>query len=89
MAVETTGNNPWPKGQHARVPYWVYRDPLLYRLEQERIFQGAVWNYLCLDADLAGTRSLAAQRTPGFRANSASRTPTICLRAGCNPERPF
>src|SRR5918996_2834814 len=80
MAVEPTGIDPstlpprreWPKGQHTRVPYWVYRDPLLYRLEQERIYQGAVWNYLCLEADLA---------SPGdFVTTHAGETPVVVAR---------
>ena len=35
-------------GDLTRVPYWVYRDEALPKAEQERIFEGLVWNYLCL-----------------------------------------
>ena len=35
-----------------RVPYWVYQDERVYRLEQERIFRGATWNFLGLEAEL-------------------------------------
>ena len=36
-----------------RVPYWVYRDPSLLKLEQNRIFEGPVWNFLCLGDEIA------------------------------------
>jgi len=41
----------WPAEGLTRVPYWVYSDREIYRAEQERIFQGATWNFLCLEAD--------------------------------------
>jgi anthranilate 1,2-dioxygenase large subunit/terephthalate 1,2-dioxygenase oxygenase component alpha subunit len=34
------------------VPYWVYCDGDLLEREQERIFAGATWSFLCLEADL-------------------------------------
>jgi salicylate 5-hydroxylase large subunit len=43
---------PWPDGGTSRVPYWVYTDPDVYRREQERIFQGATWNYVALAAEV-------------------------------------
>src|SRR5215472_7150704 len=36
----------------ARVPYWVYSDQDLYAQEQERIFRGSTWSFLCLEAEL-------------------------------------
>lgn len=42
----------WPREGLARIPYWVYSDPALYRGEQERIFQGATWNYVALEAEI-------------------------------------
>jgi phenylpropionate dioxygenase-like ring-hydroxylating dioxygenase large terminal subunit len=42
----------WPGASLARVPYWVYQDEANYRAELRRIFEGPVWNYLCLDSDL-------------------------------------
>jgi anthranilate 1,2-dioxygenase large subunit/terephthalate 1,2-dioxygenase oxygenase component alpha subunit len=41
----------WPPGI-SRVPYWLYRDPAVLRAEQARIFEGPVWNFLCLEADI-------------------------------------
>ena len=41
----------WPAGL-TRVPFWVYQDPDLLRAEQETLFEGPVWNYLCLEVEL-------------------------------------
>src|SRR3954463_14807845 len=45
-------NTTWEKDDLTRVPYWVYQDPEVYRAELEKIYEGPVWNYLCLEADL-------------------------------------
>jgi anthranilate 1,2-dioxygenase large subunit/terephthalate 1,2-dioxygenase oxygenase component alpha subunit len=42
----------WPAEGLTRVPYWVYSDPELFEREQERVFRGATWNFLCLEAEL-------------------------------------
>jgi phenylpropionate dioxygenase-like ring-hydroxylating dioxygenase large terminal subunit len=42
----------WPAEGNTRVPYWVYQDEDLYALEQERIFRGATWSFVGLDAEL-------------------------------------
>lgn len=42
----------WPDGASARIPYWVYQDPEVYALEQERIFGGPTWNYVGLEAEV-------------------------------------
>jgi phenylpropionate dioxygenase-like ring-hydroxylating dioxygenase large terminal subunit len=34
------------------VPYWVYQDESVYAREQERIYRGATWNFLGLEAEL-------------------------------------
>ena len=49
------GNLPhwrWPAEGLTRVPYWVYCDSDLLEREQERIFAGPTWSFLCLEADL-------------------------------------
>jgi phenylpropionate dioxygenase-like ring-hydroxylating dioxygenase large terminal subunit len=75
MAVENSAlrvHREWPREQLTRVPYWVYRDPALYRREQERLYRGAVWNYLCLEADLG---------SPGdFVSTFAGETPVVVAR---------
>jgi len=47
-------------------------DPEIYRLEQERIFQGPVWNYLCLEVELPQPGS--------FRTTRVGETPVIVTR---------
>ena len=42
----------WPHEDTMRVPYKVYTDPDLYALEQQRLFQGPTWNFLCLEAEI-------------------------------------
>src|SRR5215471_675226 len=43
---------PWPSNGLTEIPFRVYTDPDQYRLEQERIFKGPTWNYLCLAAEI-------------------------------------
>jgi anthranilate 1,2-dioxygenase large subunit/terephthalate 1,2-dioxygenase oxygenase component alpha subunit len=47
----------WPAEGVTRVPYWVYRDEEIYREEQAKIFRGATWSYLCLEAELPEPKS--------------------------------
>jgi anthranilate 1,2-dioxygenase large subunit/terephthalate 1,2-dioxygenase oxygenase component alpha subunit len=42
----------WPSEGLARVPYWVYQDESIYALEQERVYRGATWSFLGLEAEL-------------------------------------
>ena len=42
----------WLRNDYSRVPNSVYHDPNLYELEQKRIFEGPVWMYLGLDAEI-------------------------------------
>jgi phenylpropionate dioxygenase-like ring-hydroxylating dioxygenase large terminal subunit len=42
----------WPMEGNTRVPYWVYSDSEIYTQEQERIFRGPSWSFLCLEAEL-------------------------------------
>ena len=46
---------PFPgwNGDLTRVPFWVYRDENLLKLEQQKVFEGPVWNFLCLEAEIA------------------------------------
>ena len=63
----------FPAADCSRIPYGMYRDPDVYRLEQERIFRGPVWNFLALEAELP---------KPGdFRLVEVGDTPVIVNRA--------
>jgi anthranilate 1,2-dioxygenase large subunit len=42
----------WPSNGISEVPFRLYTDPDQYRLEQERIFKGPTWSYLCLAAEI-------------------------------------
>jgi len=42
----------WQGADTSQAPYRVYTDEQLYAREQERIFQGPVWNFLALEAEL-------------------------------------
>lgn len=42
----------WPPEGVARAPYRVFSDPEIYALEQERVFRGPVWSFLCLDIEI-------------------------------------
>jgi len=62
----------WPVESLARVPYWVYQDEDTYRAELRRIFEGPVWNYVGLEAELA---------EPGaFRTTFVGEMPVVVVR---------
>ncbi len=55
--VTTPGGNAaqpmeWPQGELTRIPFWIYQAPEIYAQEQQRIYEGPVWNYLCLEAEV-------------------------------------
>src|SRR4030081_224347 len=43
----------FPSNALSEVPFRVYTDPEQYRVEQERIFKGPTWSYLCLAAEIS------------------------------------
>jgi len=47
----------WPAEGATRVPYWVYQDAQVYEQEQQRIWRGRTWSYLCLEAELPEPKS--------------------------------
>ncbi len=62
----------WPSPSLTRIPYRVYQDQDLATAEQQRIFEGATWNYLCLEAELP---------QPGdFRTTFLGRMPVVVAR---------
>src|SRR4051794_25352765 len=42
----------WPSNGLTEIPFRVYTDPEQYALEQERIFKGPTWSYLCLAGEI-------------------------------------
>ena len=50
--IESTVNLVWPEEGVARVPFDVYMDQAIYDREQEKIYRGTTWNYLCLEAEI-------------------------------------
>jgi len=55
-----------------RVPYRLYGDQPTARQEQERIFRGPTWNYLCLDAELPEAGS--------YRTTFVGETPVVVVK---------
>ena len=56
----------------ARAPYPLFTDPEIYSLEQERIFRGRSWNYLCLDVEIP--------KAGDYRTTVIGETPIIVTR---------
>ena len=62
----------WPGSGVTRVPFRLFSDPEIYALEQQRIFRGRVWNYLCLEIDIPN---------PGdFKTTFIGETPIVVIR---------
>lgn len=62
----------WMNGQYTRVPYAVYQQQEILDQEQQAIYEGPVWNYLCLEAEIP---------EPGnYRTTHAGRTPVVVAR---------
>ena len=51
---------PWPSNGISEVPFRVYTDQDQYRREQERLFKGPTWNYLCLAVELSNPGDFVA-----------------------------
>jgi anthranilate 1,2-dioxygenase large subunit len=63
----------WPRQDYSRVPFWLYHDPAIYALEQERIFKGRTWSLIGHEAEIPN---------PGdFRTSFVGETPIILARA--------
>jgi anthranilate 1,2-dioxygenase large subunit/terephthalate 1,2-dioxygenase oxygenase component alpha subunit len=62
----------WNGPALTRVPYDIYTDPATARQEQELIYRGATWNYLCLEAELAGAGS--------YRTTHVGDTPVVVVK---------
>jgi phenylpropionate dioxygenase-like ring-hydroxylating dioxygenase large terminal subunit len=66
------GARKWPAEGLTRVPYWVYCDHEIHEREQARIFCGATWNFLCLEAELPGPNT--------YRRSSLGAMPVVVTR---------
>jgi anthranilate 1,2-dioxygenase large subunit/terephthalate 1,2-dioxygenase oxygenase component alpha subunit len=62
----------WSNPGFTRVPFEVYTDQALAQREQERIFRGATWNYLCLEAELPESGS--------YRTTFVGDTPVVVVK---------
>jgi anthranilate 1,2-dioxygenase large subunit len=75
MSALRRSNEPvvhWPPEGVTRVPYRIFTDPEIYRLEEERIFRGPVWHFLCLEIEIP---------QPGdIRLATVGETPVIVTR---------
>jgi len=93
----------WPSDSLTRVPYWVYQDPEVLRAEQRHIYEGPVWNFLCLETEISsagdyrtthiGLMPVVVTRDAdgeiyAFENRCAHRGALICLEDGGN-EREF
>ncbi|MBN3759217.1 Rieske 2Fe-2S domain-containing protein [Burkholderia sp. Ac-20365] len=62
----------WPSEGITRVPYSLFQDSDVYADEQDAIFRGPNWSYLCLEAELTN---------PGdFRSSFIGDTPVVVTR---------
>ena len=52
MSAMDAAKRTWPAPHSGRVPLWVYSDPGVYALEQERVFAGPAWNYVGLEVEI-------------------------------------
>lgn len=62
----------WPVEGSRRVPGWLYTDPSIYALEQERIFGGRSWNYVGLAAEIP--------RSGDFLQTYVGQSPVVVVR---------
>jgi len=63
----------WPGDDLTIIPDWVYTDQVIFEREVDRIFHGATWNYVGLEAEIA---------KPGdFIRSNVGPTPVVLARA--------
>ncbi|MBL0419045.1 Rieske 2Fe-2S domain-containing protein [Ramlibacter sp. AW1] len=74
MPAEASGPSVWPAAGVSRVPYRVYTDPQLYAAEQERLFRGAIWQFVGFAVEVP--------RVGDFKTTWIGDTPVILVRSG-------
>lgn len=62
----------WPSKGETRVPYRVFGEEEIYREEQRKIFQGATWNFIGLEVELA--------KDGDFKSTFIGDTPVVVVR---------
>jgi anthranilate 1,2-dioxygenase large subunit/terephthalate 1,2-dioxygenase oxygenase component alpha subunit len=72
VAMDAITDRIWPAGL-TRVPYWVYTDADIRGLEQKRLFEGPVWNFLCLEIELPNVGD--------YRTTFVGSMPVVVVRA--------
>ena len=102
MSAIAPESRAWPVEGLTRVPYWVYQDDDIYRLEQQRIFQGATWSFVGLEAEVPSAGDFKStfvgnmpvvvvrDRSGALRAfenRCAHRGALICIKERGNAER--
>ena len=85
----------WPQGGASRIPNWVYTDPEIFAREQRRVFEGAGWLYVCLEAEIPnpgdfvrsrlGTRRWSRCATRTARSTCWSTAAPIEVRSSARP----
>ncbi len=61
----------WPEGL-TQVPFQVYQEPALAEQEQRLLFEGPVWNFLCLETDIPNVGD--------WRTTFVGRMPVVVVR---------
>ncbi|MBC5763054.1 aromatic ring-hydroxylating dioxygenase subunit alpha [Ramlibacter albus] len=64
----------WKGPGFTRVPFQLYGDRDVAQREQQRIYRGATWNYLCLEAELPEAGS--------YRTTFVGETPVVVVKDG-------
>lgn len=70
---QASNNRHWPAQGITRIPYWAYSDADNLKAEQQRVYEGATWNYLCLEADVPNVGD--------YVSTFVGQTPVIVARA--------
>ncbi len=70
----------WPEGGVTRVPYRIYTDPEIYALEQSCIYRGPIWNFLCLELEIANPGDFKPPPSATPRSSSPAMRAAISTR---------